>query len=106
MRDSFTVPFNTMVANPCFGGDGELVMASGELEIRTQTVVDAAGGLHMTGILVPHVRGVGLESGIQYNLVGSDRDHFYASAQNGSQNFSDGISFIVIGRGGGGPHAA
>jgi hypothetical protein len=70
VRDRSTLPFEFTILNPCFGDDGELVMVSGEYEVRTQVVTDAAGGVHSTAIAVPHLVGVGLESGITYDVAG------------------------------------
>ena len=95
-RDSFTIPFEVVRDNPCYG---EEVQVTGELDIMVETVVDATGATHATFNLVPHVTAVGAESGIEYKILGGQRNHFNASSQDGSFNITDGFSFNVIGRG-------
>jgi hypothetical protein len=52
------------------GCSGEDVHIFGTLDITIQTTTDSRGGLHVVFHLTPHLTGVGLSTGLEYNAVG------------------------------------
>ena len=52
------------------GCSGEDVHVFGTLDIIIQTTTDSRGGLHVVFHLTPHLTGVGLSTGLEYNAVG------------------------------------
>ena len=52
------------------GCSGEDVHVFGTLDITIQTATDSRGGLHAVFHLTPHLTGVGLSTGLEYNAVG------------------------------------
>ena len=55
------------VSESCSGED---VNVFGTLDIIIQTTTDSRGGLHVVFHLTPHLIGVGLSTGLDYNPVG------------------------------------
>jgi hypothetical protein len=61
--------------------NGEAVPLTGEIQITSQTTIDAGGMIHERLMSVPHnVRGVGSVTGTQYRAVGGDRWVWYHTA--------------------------
>ena len=52
------------------GCSGEDVHVFGTLDLIIQTTTDSHGGLHVVFHLTPHLTGVGLSTGLEYNAVG------------------------------------
>jgi hypothetical protein len=52
------------------GCSGEDVHIFGTLDLIVQTTTDSRGGLHVVFHLTPHLTGVGLSTGLEYNAVG------------------------------------
>ena len=98
VREEETVPFDVVFFNEC---TGEEVHLTGELLIRVRTTIDATGGIHATFHLTPrHVRGVGVESGIAYKVVGGERDSFNAAADEAPLVYTATMMFNVVSQGG------
>ncbi len=59
-----------IVVSAAEGCSGEDVRVFGTLDIIIQTTTDPRGGLHAVFHLTPHLTGVGLSTGLEYNAVG------------------------------------
>ena len=68
-KDVFAVDFDIVVP-AAEGCSGEDVHIFGTLDIIIQTTTDSRGGLHAVFHLTPHLTGVGLSTGLEYNAVG------------------------------------
>jgi hypothetical protein len=68
-KDVIVEDFDIVVPVPesCSGED---VHVFGTLDITIQTTADGRGGLHVVFHLTPHLTGVGLSTGLEYNAVG------------------------------------
>jgi hypothetical protein len=68
-KDVIVEDFDIVVpaAESCSGED---VHIFGTLDITIQTTTDSRGGLHVVFHLTPHLTGVGLSTGLEYNAVG------------------------------------
>ena len=91
-------PLDESIISPC---TGEEVHFTGELHLTFHTTIDAGGGIHSKFTLVPHnVRGVGSDTGIQYQAVGGHRSHFSADADSAPLIFTDTEMFNLVSQGG------
>ena len=68
-KDSFVMNFDIVVP-AAEGCSGEDVHIFGTLDITIQTTTDSRGGLHVIFHLTPHLTGVGVSTGLEYNAVG------------------------------------
>jgi hypothetical protein len=68
-RDTFVENFDIVVPAE-EGCSGEDVHIFGTLDLMIQTTTDGKGKLHVVFHLTPHLTGVGLLTGLEYNPVG------------------------------------
>jgi hypothetical protein len=68
-KDVFVENFDIVVP-AAEGCSGEDVHVFGTLDLTLQTTTDGRGGLHVVFHLTPHLTGVGLSTGLEYNAVG------------------------------------
>jgi len=68
-KDVFVENFDIVVP-AAEGCSGEDVHVFGTLDLILQTTTDGRGGLHVVFHLTPHLTGVGLSTGLEYNAVG------------------------------------
>jgi hypothetical protein len=68
-KDVIVLDFDIVVP-AAEGCSGEDVHVFGTLDLIIQTTSDSRGGLHVVFHLTPHLTGVGLSTGLEYNAVG------------------------------------
>lgn len=76
------------------GCSGEDVHIFGTLDVTIQTTVDGKGNLHVMFHLTPHLQGVGLTTGLDYNPNGPSNFIVFADA-NGTR-ISKGVNIINL----------
>jgi hypothetical protein len=77
VHDTFIVPFDRVLFNPCTGED---VAFSGHVVVTSATTIDDHGGFHGHVTSTPRaVRGTGVSSGITYAAVGATLDTLYSA---------------------------
>jgi hypothetical protein len=86
IRENLRLPTLWMEFVPCAdGGNGELILLSGDLHVRMQMVIDPLNGVHFTTQVNPqHLSGEGMTTGDKYQGTGITREtineRFFAGA--------------------------